>query len=101
VRIPDGPGGSGDPLGTGTGLGGSGDGCLVVRMMFSLTIWTGSRPAAVLRSCRPEGRPRATSCGAQHHAAAGVLISIVSRYKIPLAMASVKYPSKNIVIRYN
>ena len=47
MRIPDGPGGSGDPLRIATELGGSGDGCLVVGMMISLTIWTGSRLAAV------------------------------------------------------
>jgi hypothetical protein len=57
VRIPDGPGGSGDPLGTATGLGGSGDGCLVVRMMISLAIWAGSRLAAVSGAADPEGRP--------------------------------------------
>jgi hypothetical protein len=38
VRIPDGPGGSGEPRRTATGLGGSGDGCLVDRMMSSITI---------------------------------------------------------------
>jgi hypothetical protein len=46
VRIPDGSGGSGDPLGTAAELGGIGDGCLVVRMMLSLTIWAGSCLAA-------------------------------------------------------
>jgi hypothetical protein len=57
VRIPDGPGGSGDPLGDRDGLGGIGDGCLVVRMMFSLTIWADSRLAAASGAVGPRAGP--------------------------------------------
>ncbi len=82
MRIPDGPGGSGEPPRDATGLGGSGDGCRVVRMMFSLGLWAGSRLAAVSGAAGWEAGSRATSCGGQHHAAAGA--SSLTFYRVTI-----------------